>query len=147
MAPPGIEARNTRERWALVTAEQKREMERVHIYAEHSWLKKERYPFNPGYRKMRLAGLKTVIFIVTVRWGESDWSRSDRSDGDGVNVSHYEDQWRGWFSTFGGRMEEMVMELETTEERKDELESVVEGWRGWKLGPLENRFLRQVECR
>lgn len=94
---------------------------------------------------MRLAGLKPRSFAVTVRW--DDWSKLGRSDDDNsgggdddggmrAHVSHYEEKWRAWFSTFGESLEEMVMELETTEEKKDELEREVERLRKWRLGPL-----------
>lgn len=45
----------------------------------------------------------------------------------------YDDAWRAEFRTFGNRLEEVVMELEMTEERKEELEQVVKGVMGWKI--------------
>lgn len=147
--PPGVLAKNTRERWALMMREQKSAVVGIHVYVGEDWSRWQYGPFIPDYHSMRREGLKPKTFAVTLRWNEltglarSNHDGYDWDDGDGdakmkTNLSYYKEKWEAWFNTFGDGLEEMVMHLEAKVERQYGLERVVKSVREWTLGPLKN---------
>lgn len=148
---PFRRAKPSAEAFASMTVQQREAVQTIQVYTRQGFFGTLNWGdcviylsdvsrIDSGYSRLRSfveGQVRPTKLIVTVR--HHDWKewRGDKA----LEMSEFHT--RNWkresFWAFGDRLREIVIELETTEERKDELESIVEDVRKWRITVREDR--------
>ncbi|KAJ7054386.1 hypothetical protein C8F01DRAFT_946057, partial [Mycena amicta] len=117
-----------------MTPSQRKAVERVRMFTELSWLEDRRAPNEQDTQP-------SYCLTITIR--HTDWRNWQRKQTlelkDPSERRGDAEGWGGWIASVPG-LKELIIELETTEAKKDELEKCVRAASGWKF-PLANGCL------
>lgn len=132
--PPCGRFDSTRHTFEKMTLEQREAIEKIEFTAQQCDLQLPRWAgraIGAGLGSNAEGRVRPRKVVIAVRY--QDWYYLEANRPSELGEHSYDDAWRAEFRTFGNRLEEVVMELEMTEERKEELEQVVKGVMGWKI--------------
>ncbi|KAJ7637003.1 hypothetical protein FB45DRAFT_707549, partial [Roridomyces roridus] len=108
-----------------MTLQQRAAVQRVHFFTHMPWLERRR-------AQEWLPGLSGFSLTITIR--HSNWSFWDQLQREPLRI-HPPTEWGAWIGSMP-RIQELVLEFETFDEEKEELEECVLVARKWRF-PLE----------
>ncbi|KAF7366440.1 hypothetical protein MSAN_00900900 [Mycena sanguinolenta] len=115
--------------FARMSRLQRGAVQSVHLFTQMHWLHARRAPKAPA---RWLDGLLVPKLIITIR--HSDWAWWERRQA--LHINEPDTKWGEWIGSVPG-LQELQLELETIETKKDELEERAKAARRWTF-PLEN---------
>lgn len=124
-------------RFQKMNSEQRAAVETVHLYAQQ-WALEGKWANEIVSEAQRARGVLPKRLIITVR--HSDWWDWEHDAPLRMDNIRYGSSWHEGFQDFP--LEEFVMELETLERRKAELDVIAEGVRKWEIGLGNGRVLK-----
>lgn len=122
-----------------MTIRQRAAVRTLHITAQQCYLEGLSWAQNSLPVGEGIFGVRPRKVIITVRY--HDWWGWESGQSLSMREPKYGDRWKSEFRRFGDALEEVVMELEMTEERKPELEEVVRHVMGWRIELDEGKVL------
>lgn len=128
-----------RRRFEQMNIEQRAVVETVRLYAQQYALEARGWENGVITRDQRTNGVLPTRLIITVR--HSDWWEWEHDAPFHMNEHRYGSLWREGFEAFPS-LEEFVMELETLERRKAEMNVIAEGVRKWTIELGNGRVLK-----
>ena len=126
-------------RFQAMTIEQRAAVETVQLYAQQFALEARGWENKIITRDQRTHGVLPTRLVITVR--HSDWWSWENDAPFCMDEYQYGSLWRKGFEAFPS-LEEFVMELETLERRKAEMDIIAEGVRKWRIDLGNGRVLK-----
>ena len=127
------------DRFQKMNIEQHAVVETVQLYVQQYVLEAREWEDRIIARKQRTHGVLLRRLTITVR--HSDWWGWEHDAPLRMDDSRYGSVWRKGFEAFPS-LDEFVMELETLERRKAEMDVIAEGVRKWELNLGNGRVLK-----
>jgi hypothetical protein len=125
-------------RFQKMNVEQRAAVETVQLYAQQFSLEAQDWDRDILPKDQKTHGVLPKRLIISVR--HSDWWDWERDAPFRMDESRYGSSWRKRFEAFPS-LEVFVMELETLERRKAEMDIIAEGVRKWKIDLGNGRVL------
>jgi len=125
-------------RFQRMNIEQRAAVKTVQVYAQQWALEVLQWGERIVPRDQRMQGVLPTRLIITVR--HSDWWEWENDAPFRMDESRYSSVWREGFGAFPS-LEEFVMELETLERRKAEMDAIAAGVRKWEIDLGNGRVL------
>jgi len=126
-------------RFQKMNVEQRAAVQTVRLYAQQFSLEAWNWEHNIISEDQRTRGVLPRRLIISVR--HSDWWGWELDEPLRMDESKYGSSWRKRFEAFPS-LEVFVMELETLERRKAEMDVIAEGVRKWKIDLGNGRVLK-----
>jgi hypothetical protein len=126
-------------RFQKMNIEQRAAVQTVQLYAQQYDLEEQGWEDKIITKDQGTHGVLPTRLIITVR--HTDWWSWESDTPLRMDENRYGSLWRKGFEAFPS-LQEFVMELETLERRRAEMDIIVEGVRKWKIDLGNGRVLR-----
>lgn len=126
-------------RFEKMNVEQRAAVETVQLYAQQCSLEVFNWENNVITKDQKTHGVLPRRLIISIR--HSDWWGWEHDASLCMDEHRYGSSWRESFGSFPS-LEEFVMELETLERRKAEMDIIAEGVRKWRIDVGNGRVLK-----